>query len=74
MRLSGLMKLKCLEILQNNLGSSNENGGGQAQNKMLNIGYFADGIWSHNAFKIIANDLNMQFVLYALGVAQMIKF
>lgn len=27
---------------------------------MLNIGYFADGIWSHNAFKIIANDPNMQ--------------
>lgn len=37
-------------------------GGGQAQNKILNIGYFADGIWSHNAFKIIAiaNDPNMQ--------------
>ena len=61
MRLSGLMKLKCLEILQNNLGSSNETGGGvQAQNKILNIGYFADGIWSHNVFKIIANDPNMQ--------------
>lgn len=28
MRLSGLMKLKCLEILQNNLGGSNEIGGG----------------------------------------------
>lgn len=28
MRLSGLMKLKCLEILQNNLGGSNETGGG----------------------------------------------
>lgn len=27
MRLSGLMKLKCLEILQNNLGGSNETGG-----------------------------------------------
>ena len=48
-------------------------GGGQAQNKMLNIGYFADGIWSHNAFKIIANQI-CKFVLYVLGVAQMIKF
>lgn len=28
MRLSGLMRLKCLEILQNNLGGSNETGGG----------------------------------------------
>ena len=27
---------------------------------MLKIGYFADGIWSHNAFRIIANDPNMQ--------------
>jgi methionyl-tRNA formyltransferase len=35
-------------------------GGVQAQNKMLKIGYFADGIWSHNAFKIIASDPNMQ--------------
>lgn len=26
-------------------------GGVQAQNKILNIGYFADGIWSHNAFE-----------------------
>lgn len=58
MRLSGLMKLKCLEILQNNLGSSNGDWGWvQAQNKILNIGYFADGIWSHNAFKIIANQI-----------------
>lgn len=57
MRLSGLMKLKCLEILQNNLGSSNGDWGGQAQNKILNIDYFADGIWSHNAFKIIANQI-----------------
>lgn len=27
---------------------------------MLKIGYFADGIWSHNAFKIIASDPKMQ--------------
>jgi hypothetical protein len=30
MRLSGLMKLKCLEILQNNLGGFNETGGGSS--------------------------------------------
>ena len=28
MRLSGLMRLKCLEILQNNLGGFNETEGG----------------------------------------------
>ncbi|ARQ99864.1 methionyl-tRNA formyltransferase [Campylobacter porcelli] len=35
-------------------------GGGTNLNRNLKIGYFADGIWSHNAFKIIIKDPNMQ--------------
>ncbi|MEE3704464.1 hypothetical protein V2I29_02540 [Campylobacter sp. CX2-8023-23] len=38
----------------------NLGGGGTNLNRNLKIGYFADGIWSHNAFKIIIKDPNMQ--------------
>lgn len=37
------------------------NGGGQiSPNKILNIGYFADGVWAHNAFKKIISNPNMK--------------
>lgn len=35
-------------------------GGCSSPNKILKIGYFADGIWAHNAFKKIIKNPNMQ--------------